>query len=434
MKKKILVILGNYFPAPSSVANCMEPLIKKLSETYSIDIVTDRKRLNVPSMEKKDEVTIYRMDDYRTINTILVNELKKVESSPLLRLTAKFFSNVLKTLYLIRYDLFAKERGTGGWEEKRVLDQIVQLDAVNHYEAVISASQPFQSHYIAERFKALKGNNLKWILFEFDPFAYNKDIKAGKTRRKNMFLDEKRILESADVVCLTPELYDYYQGKSKFQLKSKVTAIPFANLEKISMDPSKVDKLFLKENKINCLFAGQFYHDIRTPRKLLETFSNLGEDIHLTVMTNFSERDIKNYAPPNYLPSVVPFQSRDTALYNMLHADILVNVGNTVEHQVPGKIFEYMSTGKPILHFSKIENDPALKYLKRYPKVLIVKEWKMDGGIDPAEIEEFCKANRSTQIAFEEVVKSLGEYSGDVVQKKFLTMVQVLLGDKKENE
>ena len=35
-------------------------------------------------------------------------------------------------------------------------------------------------------------------------------------------------------------------------------------------------------------------------------------------------------------------------------ADILVNIGNSIDNQMPSKIFEYISTGKPILNFYKI--------------------------------------------------------------------------------
>jgi hypothetical protein len=55
---------------------------------------------------------------------------------------------------------------------------------------------------------------------------------------------------------------------------------------------------------------------------------------------------------------------------------IFWSIRNSVEFQIPGKIFEYMSTGKPILHFSKFSEDPAITYLKRYPKALIINEWE----------------------------------------------------------
>jgi hypothetical protein len=122
---KALIILGNYSPSPSSVANCMNPLINKLSETYSIDIITDRKRTDIPEIEKFNNICIYRIDDYRVMNTVYSNGLNKIDSSYLLKQLTKLFTNILKTSYYIRYVMFAKEQGTGGWEAKRVLEKII---------------------------------------------------------------------------------------------------------------------------------------------------------------------------------------------------------------------------------------------------------------------------------------------------------------------
>ncbi len=432
--KKALIILGNYSPNPSSVSNCMNPLIKKLSETYIIDVITDRKRVDVPECEIKNNVSVYRVDDYRIMNTIYSNELNKINSSYPLRKITKLFTTILKTAYYIRYVMLAKEQGTAGWEKRRVLDKIVELDKKNKYDIIISASQPFQSHYIAEQFKYIKGDNLKWIVFQFDPFTFNDEIKVSRRRRKKMYIDEKRILSKCDAVLLTPELYEYYKKKNYIEITSKFSLLPFANLEPVEFNSTKVSKNYMLENKINCLFTGRLYGDIRNPKKVLDVFSKLDNEIHLVMMTNFSINEMKEWSPNEYLPSIIPFQNRDTALYNLLCADILVNIGNTVEHQVPGKVFEYMSTGKPIIHFSKIPNDPALKYLKRYPKIFVVNEWEMDEIDYKKKLDQFCKDNHKQKLTFENVNRALGEYSGEAVQGKFINIINEMLGEKQSNE
>lgn len=427
---RALIIMANYSPSPSSVANCMKPLIKKLSEKFIIDVVTDRKRVDIPEYERNNNINIYRVDDYRIMNTYYSNKLSKINSSYILRLMTKLFISILKASYYLKYVMFAKEQGTGGWQESRVLDKIIELDKEYNYDIMISASLPFQSHYIAEKVKSTRGDSLKWIVFEFDPFAFNDGIKANKRRRKKMYVDEKRILEKCDAVCLTPELYDYYIEKDFLQVASKINRLPFANLERIEFDSTKVNKSFMIKNKINCIFTGQLYHDIRNPEVLLDVFSKLDDKIHLSMMTNFSRNDIEKYSPKGYLPSVIPFQNRDTALYNLICADILVNIGNTVQHQVPAKLFEYMSTGKPIIHFSKIKNDPAIKYLEKYPNLLIINELEIENIDYITQVEEFCKVNQNNNLTFEQVNKSLGEYSGKAVMDKFMNIICGVLENK----
>lgn len=427
--KKILIVLGNYSPNPSSVANCISPIIDELRKNYNIDIITDKKRVDIPEYEFKDNINTYRVDDYRVMNTIHSNELKKIKSSKSIMFLTRIFTNILKSIYYFRYTLFAKEQGTGGWEIKRVLNKIIELDNMNNYSIIFTISQPFQSHYIGEKFKELKGNCIKWIVFEFDPYSFNNDIKVSYPHRRRMYIDEKRIFEKSDGVILTPELYNFYKNKNYIDLTSRVYELPFANLEQIKIDTTKVEGDFTKKNRINCIFTGQLYDKIRNPKFLLNIFSAIEKDIQLIMITNFSQDKIKSYVDDDKIPIVIPLQNRDTALYNLMKADILINIGNTVEYQVPGKIFEYMSTGKPIIHFSKIKNDPAIKYLEKYPKVLIVNEWDNNNGKYIVEIEKFCYINRGFTSSFDDVSNKLREYTGDTSKEKFNCILNEILGD-----
>lgn len=432
--KRVLIILANYYPHPSSVANCMKPLIASLSENYHVDILTNRKDVNNAAQEKHNHTMVYRVDDYRAMATMHLNELNKVYSGTFLKGITKAGTLFLKTLYFLKYSLFARERITGGWSADRVYEKFQELDREDRYDLVISVSLPFQSHYIAEKIKDQKGKDIKWIVFQFDPFAYNEVIKVTGKHRTRMFADEKRIFAKCDEIILTPELYEYYRKKDFIDEQKKVHELAFANLEPLNYDAEKVTENFMKEGRINCLFTGLLYGDIRNPDRLLKLFSGLDDKIHLSMLTNWSASKVAQHAPDNYRPTVIPFQNRDTALFNLTKADVLVNIGNTVELQVPGKIFEYMSSGKPIVHISKMEADPVLKYLQHYPKVLVINEWEISRMNYTEKLEHFCRENVDTQMSFDEISRSLGEYSGEQVRGKFLAIVNRVLGEKQTDE
>ena len=76
-------------------------------------------------------------------------------------------------------------------------------------------------------------------------------------------------------------------------------------------------------------------------------------------------------------------------------ADILVNIGNAIDNQMPSKIFEYISTGKPILNFYKVPNCPTLKYLNNYPLALNLYEPDVlqDTERYSKQIKDFCMQN-----------------------------------------
>ena len=101
-------------------------------------------------------------------------------------------------------------------------------------------------------------------------------------------------------------------------------------------------------------------------------------------------------------------------------ADILLNISNTLDNQVPSKIFDYFSMGKPVLNLQKIENCPAEEYFAKYPLCYNLKEFE---PADTDSLVEFLKKAKGQQIDFAEVEKIYAEatvdYVADVMEKAF---------------
>ena len=68
-------------------------------------------------------------------------------------------------------------------------------------------------------------------------------------------------------------------------------------------------------------------------------------------------------------------------------ADVLLSLGNGVDNQVPSKLFEYLAAGKPILHLAKLQTDPCLPYLEKWPLACIVQESE---GVTPQVLARVC--------------------------------------------
>jgi hypothetical protein len=51
----------------------------------------------------------------------------------------------------------------------------------------------------------------------------------------------------------------------------------------------------------------------------------------------------------------------------MREADVLVNIGNVTPFELPSKLVEYVSIGKPILNIVRSENDSSVEFLEAYP-------------------------------------------------------------------
>ena len=84
---------------------------------------------------------------------------------------------------------------------------------------------------------------------------------------------------------------------------------------------------------------------------------------------------------------------------------MLVNIGNSVDNFMPSKIFEYISTGKPIINVYKIPECPTLKYLAEYPLALCVSEEEIRQDLPgcAAKVRTFCLENRGKRVSAEEI-------------------------------
>ena len=71
---------------------------------------------------------------------------------------------------------------------------------------------------------------------------------------------------------------------------------------------------------------------------------------------------------------MLKFSINERALEIERKADVLLNIGNVIPGMVPSKIFEYMSTCKPIITTFRNENDTSLEYLKKYDSCLAIDE------------------------------------------------------------
>ena len=424
----MLIVMGNHSPYPSSVANCVKPLINKLRDKgFEIDIITNRKKLQDLQKECIDGLNIYRVDDTRAISNNALRDLIQLEKNKKFNLLIKVIAVILKSLYFLKFVFFEKEQQYGEWKIDSTVKKCLELHNEKNYDVVLSISQPFKSHFIVEEFLKQIDGPIRWFVFEFDPFSYNEEVTKSESKRKSLFKDEYRIFNSCDGIFLTPELHKFYNKTPFKKFIDKMVPVPFANLEPISFEKSNVKKFPLMKDKINCFFAGRLYRDIRNPKNLLNTFSKLDSSIHLTLMTNFDESMISRYNTNEDTISLIPLQNRDTAINMMNEVNILVNIGNTVEFQVPGKVFEYMSTGKPIIHFSKLVEDPALVYLKKYPLLFVVNEWEIDERDYTEALENFCMENKDKKLTFQDVTKALVEFSGDRVSNEFSdTLISLL--------
>lgn len=88
-------------------------------------------------------------------------------------------------------------------------------------------------------------------------------------------------------------------------------------------------------------------------------------------------------------------------------ADLLLSLGNKNTSQIPSKLFEYIATGKPIIHLAVSNNDPAISLLASYPYALVLVN---DSGDDcTVQLVDFIKKYSGKELDFPTISKLFPE-------------------------
>ncbi len=428
--KKAVIVSANYYPYATSNCNCIEPLINKLiQQGWQIDIVTSRKDTECLKEEVIKNATVHRVDDYHTIIWNTYKKLNNIDAPKIIKKAIKISSVFLRAcnhLYTkakkYRYEVYCM-----GWDQSKVIKKLNQLHNENKYDLIMSVSYPFYPHIIVQEFLKQCTSKIPWIVYETDPFAYNTP-SYGKNSYDKYIEIEKEVFSNCDKILLTPELYQFNQTTPLNKYMNKCICFPFPNMHPITYSKNIIESVPFDMERTNLIFGGALYPDIRNPEYLFKILGKTNSKIHFTVITS-SKPDFWSESLKNMDEKVrfLPHKIRDTAYDAMLRSDILVNIGNTVTFQTPGKIFEYMAMGKPIIHFQKIENDPCLKYFENYPMVLIIDE-RENTPLEHAKIiEEFCEKYKGKSLTFDEVANYIPQYMSENVVAEFVSTVNKLL-------
>ena len=65
--------------------------------------------------------------------------------------------------------------------------------------------------------------------------------------------------------------------------------------------------------------------------------------------------------------------TRNEALEKMVNSlHCLLSIGNLNPSQLPSKVIEYLSTGKPVIHFVEIQDDPVLEIADEFSNLIVI--------------------------------------------------------------
>lgn len=341
---------------------------------------------------------VYRIDSYlrhgkpsplrRKLLTVVFKVLNKLKLA-----TAYFSWPLISPVYCRRYYKAAK---------KLVCEQGItcMIPIYKQIDPLIAADK------IKKQFPDVK--LIPCFLDSLSGGAGPKIFSEKKTFKRGLYY-KKRVLRRADSAIVMESSRAHHEKKTAgYDFYSKLNYLDIPLLSEFKVPSGIKAPDMLEDGKVNLLFIGTVIAHIRNPQKLFEVFSSLeGDDLRLNIVgTNDCPDLIRSATQRDPRIKVFPFVSHDEVMTLIDRADVLVNLGNNISSMVPSKIFEYMSTGKPIISTAPISDEPSAKYLKHYALSYILDESDYDKDKAVSELDAFLSENGKRRLPFSDIKKT----------------------------
>lgn len=382
--KKVLIIIEKFYPQTTAITNCLESIfIEMKNQKIDIDVITYKQDKTLKNKEIINGINIYRINDYYNIYKSAC--LKKI----ILRIYRKLF---LKHKFIK--------------EGKKLLK-------LNNYDCVIACSYPFLMEEMAS--KIVEKTCIPFISYQFDPY-YNNKILDSKDKEKRL-IKELNVLNNAKVVFLPKENYEENIKSELIKLKDKYYPIELALVK----EWNKYDSVF-SSKAINFVYTGTFYKNIREPNQMLDFFTKLDINFKLYIYC-IADDDIKiilnSYKEILKDRLIIKYnQNKELCNQALYSADFVINIGNVITNQIPSKIYELISLGKPIINFYTVKNDSSKEILKKYSLCIHLKRPFSNELID--SFKKFCTENKDKKYSFYDITKiykSAADVSKEFIKK-----------------
>ncbi|GET46798.1 glycosyltransferase family 4 protein [Capnocytophaga felis] len=368
--KKVLIITYYWKPAGGPGVQRWLKFIKYLRdfniepivytpENPEYPIIDERIGEDLPSNIQVIKYPIW--EPYKLASFFSKKKTQKISSGIIPRKKVSFIE---KIMLWIRGNLFIPD-ARKFWIKPSVnfLSNFIQE---NEIQTVITTSPPHSVHLIGYHLKK-KFPQLKWISDFRDPWTtigYYKDLRLTKwAHKKHKFL-EKEVLQSSDLVIVTS-----FKTKEEFsQITKKPIKVITNGYDIINQPKAKVSDKFLISH------IGSLLSD-RNPKLLWKVLADLvienkefAENFELCFAGKISgdvEEEIISLGLSKYITNM-GYISHNEAIKLQQKSQILLLIeinSKETECIIPGKLFEYMISERPILAIGP-KNWDVIKIIK----------------------------------------------------------------------
>lgn len=403
---KILFVLDSLSDACGANVNIAITIKKQLEKTGCEVLALakyDCKRLPAKNVMKNfDKVYFLDSDLFELFHFVTHNhEIIQKKSSYFLWL-ANHPGILIKIFDILFFNAHFTKR-----EFSKKIDEIC---INNNIDAVIGVTSPY---YLAEAVAMSKTNAIKSV-YQLDPYTNNYTLPYSKKdfRRKI----ESNVIKKLDILFAPNFVIDDLSKELKIEEPSKIieTNLPGIKVKEINSEFYTNNEY---SNQIDCLFAGKFYKDIRNPKYLLDVFCELPSNYILHIAGTGCEDIISSYKKVLGNRLIQYGQVSKQKVNELIEcSNILINVDNVINNQMPSKIVEYICTGKKVINICKNSNTLSNHLITNYPNGISI--YESDGDIK-SNVEKFIIFSKTKKANFssKDILSNYIEYTDEFVSR-----------------
>tara|TARA_A100001035_G_scaffold86845_1_gene67424 strand:- start:2175 stop:3398 length:1224 start_codon:yes stop_codon:yes gene_type:complete len=386
--KKILIVTHQFLPFVSPRTTRWSYLIDEL--VGKGNKVTVLSGTNPENIEKNYDVIYFGNKKFSSN----IRRVRQESNDSTNNLFKKNIYKILKKIYRFLFKTFSWPDYAMFWavtifrNRKRIND---------NYDIIISVSLPFTSHLCAYILK--KRIHADWYMDIGDPFT----LKINSPENNKIiysFLNkiyERKFYKIASKIIFThKEVAELHENKFNIDKSKIVIGYPIASVNEQNLNISS--NYNYKVTPIKIGYFGAFTKSVREPNNYINNIVNpFFEDVeHQWYINQESKKyfaSIKKTSLHNFI-DIVQRKEALKIMVNEIH--ILLSIGNLNKYQMPSKVIEYLSLGKPVLHYAEIEDDPIYNFEKLFDNLKII-----DSKTTKNEIEIYIENIKDRNFEFD---------------------------------
>lgn len=398
--KKFVFLTNQYLPKPGATGLCVHAIAREMvCRGYESTVVCYKNTDHDASIDGVEVINIPVPEFIRS-----TAQSKRCLMATRISKLIHLFRYPLRSTRLIRNYMNAVEKCIKGKTDITLMASYTPLEAV-------VAVQKIKQKY----------PHIKTVYYSTDTLSNEQGtsgILSADHREKCGYQWERNLFPWFDKILIMECHQDHYFAERYGSFRDKMELVNFPLIIRpLNVEQEPVQK---RDKEIKTLvYAGTLYRRLRNPQYTCKLITDVSKELDLQA-SFLSCGDCEDILAAAVKASdgaicALGMQPHSVAMQYIASADVLLSIGNAESPMTPSKIYEYMSSGKPIVHIYTYEKDPCIPPLQKYGNALLIKENEIGAAEKFKAFLDNARNLRFEQIE-EKFITSTPRYSADIIE------------------